>query len=303
MNVLKPNVTKYVGKTVKDVLRDLGLSARVISRLKNNEQGILLDGARVTVRAVIKEGSVLTLNFGDDETSFTPEQQPLTVLYEDEFVAVFDKPAGMHTHPSKAIQHGTLANAAVHHFQCRGEKITFRAVNRLDSGTSGAVVCAKDAHSARIIASSMSKVYLCICHGEIPESGRFDGNIGLADGSIIKRCVREDGQTAVTDFVRVAGGGDCSAAAVLLQTGRTHQIRVHFSSAGHPLVGDTLYGSGDDDIARQALHCAAVAFELPNGRRLAATCAVPDDIERLANKHNFCLPDDALLNQLLQRQK
>lgn len=301
MKQIKPDLSKYVGLTVKDVLRDLGLSSRVISRLKNNERGIMLDGRRVTVRAVIGEGSELTLNLGDDEMSFAPEQQPLTVLYEDEFVAVFDKPAGMHTHPSKHIQHGTLANAAVYYFQSKGENITFRAVNRLDSGTSGAVVCAKDAHSARVAARSMQKVYLCICHGEIDKSGRFDGNIGLADGSKMRRSVRDDGQVAITEYRRLCSSGNYSAAAVWLQTGRTHQIRVHFSHSGHSLVGDTIYGCGADDIARQALHCAAVAFELPDGKRISAVSTPPSDMLAAAEKRNLRLPDEQQIAALLTR--
>lgn len=303
MNVIRPDTSRFVGKSVKDVLRGLGLSSRVISRLKNNENGIMLDGRRVTVRAVIGEGSELILNLGDDETAFLAEARPLSVLYEDEFVAVLDKPAGMHTHPSKKIQHGTLANAAVHHFQSRGENITFRAINRLDSGTSGAVVCAKDAHSARVIAQTMKKIYVCICHGKTAEHGRFDGNIGLCDGSIIKRCVRSDGQPSVTDYRKLSGSSDHTVAAVNLHTGRTHQIRVHFSDAGHPLVGDTLYGCGDNGIGRQALHCAGVTFRLPNGRQVTAVCPFSDDINLYAQTHNLDLPDDGQIVKLLCEQK
>lgn len=299
MKTITVNLTEeYTGKSVKDVLNSIGLSSRCISRLKNNPSGIMLNRRRVTVRAVLHAGDLLELDFGDDVSSFEPQNLGVSVLYEDEYAAVFDKPGDMCTHPSHDIQSGTLANAALWHFRQGGENITFRAVNRLDRGTSGTVICAKDAHSSRMIAQSYEKVYICVCHGTLPPSGTFDDPIRRCADSSMRRETGEGGQNAVTRFERLSASGGYSLAAVHLPTGRTHQIRVHFSCAGFPLAGDSLYGRPHEVIARQALHCAAVKYRI--GRKtVVAVSPIPDDICRLTESCALLLPSKDEIISLL----
>lgn len=271
---------------LKNWFRLNGISTRSVTRLKYYGS-ILLNGKNVTVREKIAAGDVIELQFADDEKPATPEALPLNILYEDSSVLVLDKPPQMPTHPSKKLQSGTLANAFAYYMESKGKPHSFRPINRLDRGTSGLVVAALDPLSAGKLSGRADKRYICICRGKIAESGTIDAPIALEKDSKIKRCVSPDGQRAVTHFKCLFTNGLISVAEVSLETGRTHQIRVHFANMGNALIGDTLYGEADGIIERQALHCISVSFLHPiTNETISVKGELPPDIIRLLEENN-----------------
>lgn len=267
------------GKTVKQFLRSCGVTASVLTMLKSGEDGILLNGERVFVTARLSAGDRLTVSMTDEGETAPPENLDVSILFEDEDLILFDKPAGMAVHPTKKIQSGTLAHAFSHHMAEQGQTGRFRPVYRLDRGTTGLVVVAKNRLACALLSGGVDKTYLALCEGTLPANGTFDGPIGLAEGSALRRCVRPDGQPAVTEFERLAVGDGWSMARVKLKTGRTHQIRCHFADAGHPLLGDFLYGTETPAWTRHALHCETVAFRHPvSGESLSFACPLQRDM-------------------------
>ena len=273
------------GMTLKSWLRKNGISTRSTVRLKHYGR-ILLDGEAVTVRAFVHTGNRVELCFPEDEKPAVPESISVPIVYEDDDLIIMDKPPHMPVHPSKNLQSGTLANAFAHYAQSRGQSLAFRAVNRLDRGTSGLVIAALNPISAAKLTGAVDKQYICICRGELDESGRIDLPIRRKEESKMERCVAPDGQRAVTNYRRIYTNGDFSVALVTLETGRTHQIRVHFSHIGHPLIGDTLYGEADSILDRQALHCISAGFIHPiTGLKVRVKTALPDDIKAFLTAH------------------
>ena len=251
------------GMELKNWFRLKGISTRSVTRLKYYGS-ILLNGKNVTVREKIATGDVIELHFADDEKSATPEALPLSILYEDSSVLVLDKPPQMPTHPSKKLQLGTLANAFAYYIESKGKPHSFRPINRLDRGTSGLVVAALDPLSAGKLSGRVDKRYICVCRGEIVESGTIDAPIALEKDSKIKRCVCPDGQHAVTHFRRLFTNGLISVAEVWLETGRTHQIRVHMAFINHPVLNDPLYGVKKQTTEfGQYLHAKTLGFVHP----------------------------------------
>ncbi len=269
---------EHDGMIIKNWLRLHDISTRTTVKLKHYGR-ILLCGEPVTVRKVIHSGDVIELCFPDDKKPAEAENISVPVLYADDNVIVMNKPAHMPVHPSKDLQSGTLANAFANFAESRGQHLAFRAVNRLDRGTSGLVVVALEQLSASKLAGKVDKEYLCVCRGEISESGRIDAPIRRKEESKMERLVALDGQRAVTNYRRIFTNGEISVALVTLETGRTHQIRVHFSHLGFSLVGDTMYGYADPDLDRQALHCLSVNFTHPiSGDIINVKSDIPEDI-------------------------
>ncbi len=249
--------------TLKNWFRHRGISTRSVIRLKYYGK-ILLNGEAVTVRETVSANDRVELYFADDEKAAEAENISVPIVYEDEHIIIMDKPPNMPVHPSKKLQSGTLANAFAYYVQNKmGWPLAFRAVNRLDRGTSGLVIAALNPVCAAGLVGNVNKQYVCICLGEIDADGTVDAPIGLCEDSKMKRCVSPEGKRAVTHYRRLFTNGKISVALVTLETGRTHQIRVHFAHIGHPLVGDTLYGTADSMIDRQALHCISVSFNHP----------------------------------------
>lgn len=275
------------GIILKNWLRLHGISTRSTVRLKYYGD-ILQNGTHATVRAVLHGGDRIELKFPDDEQPAHAEKISVPVLYEDDSLLVMMKPPHMPVHPSKDLQSGTLANAFAAHMNRRGLRLAFRAVNRLDRGTSGLVVAALDPVAASKLNGAVDKEYICVCIGELPENGVIDRPIRRRDGSKMERCVADDGKPAITNYKRIFTNGKYSVARVRLETGRTHQIRVHFSSIGHPLVGDTMYGFGDNLLDRQALHCASLELIHPmTGKRVRVKAPLPDDIKNWLSDHEI----------------
>ena len=196
---------------------------------------------------------------------------------------VLNKPAGQTVHPTRGYADGTLANAFRGRMAARGSAAVFRPVNRLDRGTSGLVLCAMNAYAAPLLAAAVQKVYYAVAEGLVDgEEGAIDAPIALAHGSIIQRCVCGRGQPSRTEYRVLARGGGHTLLRVVPVTGRTHQIRVHFASQGHPLAGDGMYGGRAEHMARPALHCGAVSFGL-TGEDAAHTvhAPLPEDMRAL----------------------
>lgn len=278
------------GRTVRDVLQKrYGVSRRLLIRAKF--KGLITrNGQLVFVNEQLRAGDEIAVMVTEDaEETVAPEAMPLSIRFEDDDLMVIAKPAGLVVHPTGNHAGGTLANGVIAYWQQRGEHRKFRAVNRLDKDTSGLLIVAKNqwAHeqfSRMQQERTLHRIYQAIAEGEVePDEGTIDAPIGLAEDSFITRQIRPDGQKAVTHFRVLARGNGLSHLELKLDTGRTHQIRVHMSSLGHPLAGDDLYGGGRQLIGRQALHAFRLAFVHPrSGQRMEWTEPLPTDMSELS---------------------
>ena len=282
----------WSGKTCGDFLRHSGVSRRLAAKLKRTPDGITINGNHVRTVDVICAGDVVAIKNIDESLLEPNAVLKVPIVYEDEGVVVFDKPAGMPVHPSHKHQGDTLGNC----FAAMFPALTFRPINRLDKDTSGLCAAAKSAYAANLLTGNISKVYAAVTEGvPIPkpienplikwygtEDGfRIEAPIGRTADSVITREVREDGQSAVTNYTIEKGNGKFALLRISLETGRTHQIRVHFSSLGHPLAGDDLYGGSLDYCKRQALHCCEMRFISTLGGEVLLKSSLPDDMEQL----------------------
>ena len=283
------------GKTIKTIVREMGISRNQLIELKKDPRGILLNGEHVTVRAAVSQGDTLSLateDTSDDENPYIPPLDiPLDVIYEDDHLIAVDKPQGMPTHPSLYHHDDTLANALVAYFQKKGTPFVFRAVNRLDSGTAGVVLVAKDHLTSKLMCEQMqegkiNKTYLMLVHGDAGERGEIEGYIRRKGVSIIERELLrepcEGGEYSLTEWEKVASGDDVSLIKAHPKTGRTHQLRVHFASIGHSLIGDSLYGEADTRIAHQALFASELCFMHPYTKEKMLLCAkMPKEMQKI----------------------
>ena len=223
-------------------------------------------------------GDVITITESDTGGAEPNPALDVHILYEDEHLAVFDKPPMMPCHESIKHRGDTLAN----YFAAYCPGTVFRCVNRLDRDTSGCVVVAKSRFCANALQKSCDKVYIGICKDLSLDGGRICAPVAREKESIIKRCVRTDGQYAATNFFAVQRHGSYCLCRFVLETGRTHQIRCHMAHIGHALVGDDMYGEKSELITRQALHCAQVRFVHPvTHEKLTISAPLPDDMKRI----------------------
>ena len=262
-------------KTILSFLQEKGYSRNVIVHLKKTPESILKNGIWCYVNERLSQGDILSIKLIETESSLKIPAipLPLSIVYEDEDILVVNKPADMPIHPSLNNYENTLANAVMWYFENQGIPYTFRCINRLDRDTTGLTILAKNMLSAGILSNAMKnrqiqKEYLAICIGLVTEKGTIHAPIARADGSTIERCVDyEHGEKAVTHFkpekTKNAPTGHFSLVRLTLETGRTHQIRVHMKHIGHPLIGDFLYNPTDTSMKRQALHCCCLKFHHP----------------------------------------
>lgn len=276
--------------TVLDFLKQEGFSRHILSSMKNSSGNcIVLNGERGFGRSVLKEGDRLVVTVPEVESgeNIIRTEMDLDILYEDEDILVINKPAGMPVHPSMGNYENTLANGIAWYFSQKGEDFVYRCINRLDRDTTGALILAKNPLSAAVLSVQMKRrqirrTYLALVDGVLPESGVVDAPIARMEGSVITREVNfETGESAVTHYERLAVGRYYSLAELHLETGRTHQIRVHMKYIGCPLPGDFLYHPVFDRIGRQALHSFQLEFAHPiTGEPMCFLAPVPEDFRR-----------------------
>ena len=215
-----------------------------------------------------------------------PAALPYPIVFEDEDILVIDKPAGMPVHPSQGNHGNTLANSAAWYFHQQGVPYVFRCINRIDRDTSGLLILAKHMLSAAVLSKDLKehrirRTYLAMTTGRLtPGEGTVRAPIGRCPHSILERQVDPLGEEAVTHYRVLVSSDQASLASFSLETGRTHQIRVHMKYLGHPLLGDFLYNPGNHDCPRQALHSCRLEFSHPiSGKMLTFTCPLPDDMK------------------------
>lgn len=271
------------------------LSGRLI-RGAALEGRITVNGNRAKLNYVLRPGDEVAFDVVKEESqNIDPEKMDIEVVYEDSDLIVVNKKPGMVVHPTKSYQSGTLANGLIYYFKEKGENCIVRLVSRLDMDTSGLIIIAKNQFSHMALARDMNKdtfekSYLAIVHGNMSEKmGTIDLPIYRPTDDSIKRVVDERGQQSITHFKVVESFKDAELVKLTLETGRTHQIRVHLTHLGHPLYGDILYGiEGDKEyISRQALHAYKLKFPHPRtGKTIELEVGLPDDMLELIEKIN-----------------
>ena len=271
------------GQCLRDFLRFSGVSATLIKAVKKESGGFWAGEVPIRTCDPVHAGQCITFTLPPEPpTSVEPQQLPIRIAYESEHVMVLEKPAGMAVHPTLNYHDGTLANAYMGLLQSRGKTGVFRPVNRIDKDTSGLVLCAKNAWSASCLAQSAQKEYLAVVEGVLPKQGIIEAPIGRAPDSIILRRVDPEGKPSSTEYTAEKTVCGYTLVRAVLVTGRTHQLRVHFSYLGHPLAGDEFYGGSRERIGRHALHCAVVSFKDPvTQMTVRVESPIPQDMEKL----------------------
>ena len=254
----------YDKKLVKEFLRrKCEVSSTLLRQLKLIDNGITRNGEHIRAVDTVNVGDEIVITLPEEKNDITPVNLPIDILYEDEHIIIFDKAPFMAVHPVHGHIDDTLANAAAYYAKTHGELWTFRAINRLDRDTSGTLLAAKNAYAAARLPKTVKKKYIAVCEGTIENGGTVDAPIRLKEGHSIQREVGEGGVRAVTHYKPIEWGNNHTLVEFDLETGRTHQIRVHMSYLGYPLAGDDMYGGSRALINRQALHCGEVSFIHP----------------------------------------
>jgi len=265
-------IVKENNKTINQIIQtEFNLSTRLFNKLVKKRK-IYLNRAVIDTRNVANVNDIITidLNYDENNSNIVPTKMNLNIVYEDDGLLILDKPAGIPVHPSMLHYTNSLSNGVRFYFDTIGLKKKIRPVNRLDLDTSGLIIFAKNEYIQEHLIKQMAngtfhKEYMCLAEGVFENtSGTINAPIARKPGSIIERCVTNNGQTAVTDYEVIKTFDNYSLVKCVLKTGRTHQIRVHMAYIGHPLIGDTLYGNGKSSlIDRQALHSYKISFLHP----------------------------------------
>ena len=256
---------------IKEVLKTkFEISDRLLLKLKSNNK-IFLNGNETNVKTPVKSNDIIEimLDFDEDNNNIVPTKMKLNILYEDDYLLILNKPAGFPIHPSMLHFEDSISNGVKYYFDSIGLHKKIRPVNRLDKDTSGIVIFAKNEYIQECLVRQMKnnifiKEYIAICEGVLPKNkGIIDEPIARKTDSIIERCVDASGDKAITHYEVIKTNGELSVVHLTLETGRTHQIRVHLAHIGNPILGDTLYGKASKLINRQALHSYRVTFMHP----------------------------------------
>ena len=276
----------------KNINEILSLEFKISTRLKNKlirKNKIFLNGCVCDTRSSVSIGDILSVSFDyvEDNSNIVPKEMPLDIVYEDNWLLVVNKPSGIAIHPSILHFDNSLSNGIRFYFDKIALKKKIRPVNRLDIDTSGLVLFAKCEYIQECLSLEMQegifkKEYLCLVSGVFDKkTGAIDKPIARKEGSIIERCISEKGKKAITKYKVIKEFNNCSLVHCILETGRTHQIRLHMASIGHPIIGDTLYGTPSLLISRQALHSYKIKFIHPiTKKEIELTAKLPEDIEQ-----------------------
>lgn len=277
------------GLRIELYLKRRGYSHQNLVTIKHMPESILLNGKFSYMNQKLSTGDRLTVKISETKSSekIPPIHLPLSIVYEDEDIIVINKPAGMPIHPSLNNYTNSMANALAWYYEEQGKPFIFRCCNRLDRDTSGLTVVSKHLVSGNILSSMVSRrefhrEYLAIVRGHVtPESGTINAPLARKPGTIIERAVDwEHGETAITHYKVVDEKNGHSLVSLKLETGRTHQIRIHMKYLGYPLVGDYLYNPDMEYISRQALHSHKIAFTHPiTGEPMEFTVPLPEDMQ------------------------
>ncbi len=287
--VLKYHIhPEFDGETIYNFLKAKQYSSQIITHLKRTENGILLNNIWGRVRDILHENDELTITLleTDGSENIVPTPLPLDIVYEDEDFMVINKASNTPIHPSQGNYDNTLANALAYYFSQKKIPFTYRCINRLDRDTTGLLIVAKHMYSASLLSDMVQRreihrEYLAVAIGYVPENGTIEAPIARVDGSTIERCVNETcGEYACTHYQRMEYENGYSLVSLTLDTGRTHQIRVHMKHIGHPLPGDFLYNPDYTMIQRQALHSHRLSLTHPiTGEHLQFEAPLPDDMQ------------------------
>ncbi|MFJ8530172.1 RluA family pseudouridine synthase [Bacillus sp. NPDC094106] len=278
------------GMLIREFLKTKGISKAALTDIKFHGGAIEVDGKHATVRHILQAGEELRVFFPIEERSegMQAENIPLSIVYEDDSVLVINKEPYMSTIPSREHPAGSVANALLHHYDKQNLASTVHIVTRLDRDTSGLMLIAKNRFIHHLLSKQhqqkqVKRTYEAIVHGEmLEESGTIDAPIGRKDDSIIERIVCEGGQKAITHFQVMESFPNKTRVALQLDTGRTHQIRVHMAYVGHPLLGDDLYGGSTSQMKRQALHSTSLTFYHPIlEKQMTFHRDVPEDMKEV----------------------
>ena len=275
---------------VKELLKlKFQISDRLLVKLKKNKK-IWLNSTPTFVDSRLKPFDIveILIDFEEKSENIIPTQMDKNIIYEDEYYIVINKPSGIAIHPSILHYTDSLANGVKFYFEQKNIKKKIRPINRLDKDTSGIVIFAKNEYIQEFLVKEMKKntffkEYIAVCEGMFESKiGTINLPIGRKENSIIERCVCSDGDIAITHYNVLKSLKNTSVVHVTLETGRTHQIRVHLSNIGHPILGDTLYGNHSSVINRQALHAYKVKFIHPiTGLNVEYIATIPSDIKSI----------------------
>ena len=280
---------------VSHFLKQKGFSSQNLVQLKKNPDAVLANEVPCFMNHVLHPGDTLTLHIREARSSekIPPVELPLDIVYEDEDLMVINKPAGMPIHPSMNNYYNSMANALAYYFDQQNRPFVFRCINRLDRDTSGLTIVAKHYVSAGMLsamiankaASGITREYLAIVKGSVqPPEGTITAPLGRKEGSIIERTIDfEKGESAITHYKVLDEKNGHSLVSLILETGRTHQIRIHMKYLGYPLIGDYLYNPDMEQIQRQALHAWKLSFVHPiTGEEMQFTAPLPEDMAKVA---------------------
>ena len=269
-------------------LKQKGFSSQNLVQLKKDPSAVLANGIPCFMNHILQPGDTLTLHIREDHSSekIPPVNLPLNIVYEDADLMVINKPAGMPIHPSMNNYTNSMANALAWYYQQQNKPFIFRCSNRLDRDTSGLTVVAKHLVSGNILSCmvrdhKIDREYLALVRGHVtPPTGTIHAPLARKGGTIIERIVDfEHGETAVTHYHTLSEKNGHSLVSLHLETGRTHQIRVHMKHLGFPLIGDYLYNPDMEYMTRQALHSHKLIFKHPiTGEPMRFTAPLPDDM-------------------------
>lgn len=292
----KYNIISYINEdenlTLKEVLLDkLNFSVRSLSKMKRYKT-VKVNNKYIRPADKINKGDLIEVRIDEDMAEFKPQDLNLPILYDDFDIIMVNKPPFMVVHPTKSHYENTIANGVTHYIMEKDEKVKIRFVNRLDMNTSGLVIVAKNPYAQFVLSSDMKednveKMYIAVVKGVVKEDfGTINEPIYRPTDDSVKRIVHEDGQPSVTHFEVVERLKDVTVLKLKLETGRTHQIRVHLNHIGHGIIGDELYGHVDENlINRQALHAFSLKFKQPRTREdLEFKAPLPRDMEELIEK-------------------